>query len=408
MLASFSRLNAHRQGVPVAIRTWFVLLFCLATISLSGAGSRPACAQEAQTLDAGAKIHVTVAGEPDVSGDYTIDTAGNIQMLYVNQVKVGGLTTAQAATKLASKQYLGKYYKNPQVVVTLLNAGGITVEVTGAVTSQGPRQVRTDTRLNDVLQQAGPTLDAQLDKVQVTHGGPGQDHPQDTVNYLAFLNSQDAAGNPVLQNNDVIYVPRKESVQIQVTVRGEVAKPIIRASVPSKTTVYDAIQAAGGLTTNADRTGIVVQHANTTEQIAFDYNAALREPDSAAVNPQLLDGDIVIVRAAATANVYNITGAVRQPGEYDLTRPNFTLADAIGKAGGLGDRPKLKEVQITRAPVGARVQTIKRDFTDPTQQANFIVQPGDTITIPQGAPGHTYDPLTIVGVLVTIFSVFRR
>ncbi len=367
----------------------------------------PAHAQAAQTLDVGAKVHVTVAGEPDVSGDYTVDASGNITLLYVNAVKVAGLSTEQAAAKLASNQFLGKYYKNPQVVVTLLSAGGLTVEVDGAVATQGPRTVRTDTRLNDVMQQAGPALDADLTGIKITHGIPGQAHTTDSVNYLSFLNDQDQAGNPALQDGDVIFVPRKENVQILINIRGEVVKPG-RVSVPANTTAYDAIQAAGGLTLAADRKGIAVQHANTTDQVVLNYDDAIRNPTSATDNPVLLDGDTVIVKAAATPNVYTITGAVRQPGEYDLTTPNYSLATAIGKAGGLGDRPKLKEVTITRTPPGQKVQTIKLDITDPTVQASTLVQPGDNITIPQGSPGARYDPLTIVGVLVSIFTIFRH
>lgn len=395
-----SRIGQFVFPQSVIQRTWLVLCCCLLVLC-AHAGR----AQAAQTLDVGSKVHVTVAGEPDVSGDYTVDQTGNISLLYVNQVHVGGLTTAQAATKLASKEYLGKYYRNPQVVVTLLSAGGITVEVTGAVASQGAHLVRSDTRLNDVMQQAGPALDADLTKVQITHGIPGAAHTTDTVDYLSFLNNQTVMGNPALADGDVIFVPRKDNVQILVTVRGEVAKPG-RISVPSKTTVYDAIQTAGGLLQDADRRGVVLQHANTTDQIPIDYDTAIRQQDNAQANPVLLDGDIVIVKAAATSNVYTITGAVRQPGEYPLTTPNFTLADAIGKAGGLGDRPKMKELTIIRTPPNGRAQTIKLDASDTQIQGNTLVQPGDNINIPQGSPGTHYDPLSILGVLVSIFAVF--
>lgn len=393
----------HQTRAGRLLAAWLVLLCLTALVS-----TRAASAQTAQTLDAGAKIHVTVAGETDVSGDYTVDTAGNIQMLYVNQVHVAGLTTAQASSLLASKRQLGKYIKNPQVVVTLLSAGGINVEVTGAVATQGPRLVRSDARLNDVLQQAGPSLDADLGKVQITHGGPGETaHPQDTVNYSAFLNSQDSAGNPILRNNDVVFVPRKETQPINVSVRGQVAKPG-RAVVPAKTTVYDAIQAAGGLLVDADRKGIAVQHANTTDQIAFDYDLALRQLDNAQTNPVLQDGDAVIVNAAPISNVYAITGAVRNPSEYPLPNTATSLEDAIGRAGGLSDRPKLKELTITRKVGKGGAETIKRDFSNPTDRARFAVLPGDSIYIPQGSPSRTIDPLTAISVLVGIFSVFRR
>lgn len=368
----------------------------------------PLFAQAPPNLDVGSTVHITVAGEPDLSANYTIDQAGDISMLYVNQVHIGGLTTDEAAKKLASKDYLGKYYRNPQVVVTLISSGGIVVEVTGAVATQGARgPIRADSHLNDVLQQSGPALDADLTKVQITHGLPGGTHTTDTVDYLSFLNSQNTAGNPLLHDGDMIFVPRKENVQILVSVRGEVAKPG-RLSLAPSATAYDAIQAAGGLLTDADRKGIVIQHANTTDQIPIKFEEASHAQNDPKINPVLLDGDSIIVKAAETSNVYTITGAVRQPGEYPLTTPNFTLADALGKAGGLGDRPKLKDMTIIRTSASGHATTLKLDATDPQVQGNTLVMPGDNINIPQGTPGTHYDPLTVIGVLVSIIAIFRR
>lgn len=377
-----------------------VLLCLLAVLAV------PCVAQESQTLNAGAKLHVTMANEPEVSGDYTVDAAGNVQMLYVGQVHLAGLTAAQASTRLVSKDSLGRYYKHPQVVVTLLSAGGISVGVTGAVATQGPRLTRTDARLNDVLQQSMPALDADLGKVLITHGGPGDAaHPQDTVNYLAFLNTQDPAGNPSLQDNDVVFVPRKEAVAIQVVVRGQVAKPG-QAATPAKTTVYDALQAAGGLLADADRKGISVQHAGAPDQVAFDYDAAQRQLDDATVNPPLRDGDTVIVNAAAVSYVYTITGAVRSPLEYSLPSSPTTLADAIGRAGGLAERARLKETTIIRKGGKGGAQTLKLDITDPARQASVVIQPGDNINIPQGAPKKAFEPLSLLGGAMSLLRLF--
>ncbi len=373
-------------------------------------GLSPARAQQQQlapasVIDAGAKIHITVAGEPDLSSDYTVDNAGNVTLLYVNQVHLGGQTPARAAQTLAHA--LAKYYRNPQVVVTQLSAGGISIELTGAVSGQGTRVVRSDSRLNDVMQQAGPGLDADLAKVQVTHGQIGETHTTQTVNFLSFLNTQDTLGNPLLRNGDVIYVPRRDAVPIQIVVRGEVAKPG-RVQVAAKSTVYDALQAAGGLVQDANRQGIYLQHANTTQQALLNYDSVLRNQTDAAINPVLLDGDILVVKAANVPNVYTITGAVRNGAQYPLTTPNFTLADAIGQAGGLGDRPKLKEITIIRKPAVGRVQTVKLDASDPTVQGNTIIQPGDNINIPQGTAGTRIDPLTGIGILISIFGILHR
>lgn len=374
----------------------------------AGVQAAPPPAGGATALDAGARIHVTMADAPEITGDYTVDAVGGVQMLYAGQVRLAGLTASQASARLAAKDCLGRYYKHPQVVVTLLSPGGITIEVTGAVTTQGPRPARTDTHLNDVLQQAVPASDAWLDRVQITHGRPGDTtHPQDTVDYLAFLNGQAAAGNPPLQDGDVIFVPRKDAAPINVVVRGQVARPG-QAAVPAKTTVYDTLQAAGGLLPDADRRGISVQHAGATEGVAFDYDAALRQPNDPQINPVLRDGDAVIVAAAAVANAYTITGAVRSPAEYPLTNAATSLADAIGRAGGLAERPKLKEVTIVRKAGKGPAQTVTLDASDLAVQARTVILPGDNISIPQGTVRSRLDPLSALGSVMGILSIFRR
>lgn len=395
-----------RRSLTLALMLWAVVPGGFAPpVQAQLAQAQQAQLAPSSVIDAGAKVHITVAGEPDLSNDYTVDNAGNVTLLYVNQVHLGGLTPARASQTLA--RALSKFYRNPQVVVTQISAGGISVELTGAVSGQGTRLVRSDARLNDVMQQAGPGLDADLAKVQVTHGQTGQAHTTDTVNYLLFLNTQAATGNPLLRNGDVVYVPRRDAVPIQVVVRGEVAKPG-REQVPAKSTLYDALQAAGGLVQDANRQGIYLQHANTAQQSLLNYDAVLRNQTDAAVNPLLLDGDIIVVKAANVPNVYTITGSVRNPAQFPLNTPNFTLADAIGQAGGLGDRPKLKEVTIIRKPGNGRVQTVKLDATDPTVQGNTIIQPGDNIDIPQGKPGTKIDALTGIGILISIFGILRR
>ena len=120
--------------------------------------------------------------------------------------------------------------------------------------------VRPDAGLNVVLQQAGPTADADLAHVQITHGLPGAAHATETVNYLSFLNSQSPMGDPMLHDGDMIFVPHKENPQIMITVRGEVTKPGV-TSVPAQTTLYDAIDVTGGLMRDADRSDIAVLHA---------------------------------------------------------------------------------------------------------------------------------------------------
>ena len=397
-----------------ASRIWAVLLLLFAA-----ALCRPALAQSTASLgsliDSGARLHITVANEAQLTGDYTVDTDGNITLLYINQVRVQGLTPAQAAAAIRGNVAAGgkpatglsQFYVTPQVVVTIADAGGIGVDVAGLVSAPRHYTVRSNAHLDDVLQQAVPALNADLSKIEITRGDT---KAKEVVDYRSFLDSKAEAGNPTLHNGDVVVVGNREPQPITVNVQGQVVKPG-RFQVPPTTSAYSALQAAGGPTLAANTAGIVIKHFGMTDTIPFQFAQAGQNPTDAALNPPLLDGDTIIVPAAPIASTYTLTGpGIRNPSEYPL--PNglpVSLAAAIGKAGGLSDRAKISEVQIIRPnPKTGASQTIKLNATDPSIQGGYLVQAGDNITIGQGGAPTRFDPLQALGILIAVFSILHR
>ena len=242
--------------------------------------------------------------------------------------------------------------------------------------------------------------------MEITHGRPGEAHSKETVNYLSFLNQKIDAGNPPIKDGDVVFVPAKTALPIDVNLRGEVVKPG-RLSVAPKTTAADVIQAGGGLTVNGDRKGISIQHASAAESIPFDYDAAREQPSNTTVNPILIDGDTIIIKALQRSATYIITGGVLRPAEYPITEPVLSLSDAIGRAGGAADRAKLDQTTIIRTGASGTAQVIKVNAKDPAIQARTYIQPGDNISIPAGTPGTPgMGPLQILSTLVTVASLF--
>ncbi|HVX56242.1 MAG TPA: SLBB domain-containing protein, partial [Candidatus Saccharimonadales bacterium] len=211
---------------------------------------------------------------------------------------------------------------------------------------------------------AVPSLDADLTAVKITHSPLASQAPA-TVNYLAFLDNKDLSGNPVLMDRDVVTVARKSEAALQVGVLGQVAAPG-RYQLPSGSTVLDAVRKAQGLTDDADRGHIVVRHANGGAEVTVDYDAAEKSPSTLTANPELNDGDTVTVGGVARPRSYTIAGAVLHPGEYPLPEAPLTLADAIGKAGGLADRPKLDQVSIVRRDASGKVSVVKIKANDPS------------------------------------------
>ena len=388
-----------------------LLFFCLVCVLPL---AKPLFAQAPAVIDANAKLHIVVANEAQLTGDYTVDSAGNITMLYINQVHVQGLTPAQAAAAIRglpagadqAATGLSKFYAAPQVVVSITDTGGIGVDVTGLVSAPRHYVLPSNAHLNDLLVQAVPALNSDLSKVLITHADT---KTQDTVDYRAYLDNKVEAGNPLLRTGDVVNISSSEPLPIFVNVQGQVAAPG-RFQVPAGTTAYTAIQDAKGPTVSANLSAVVIKHFGVTNTLPFQYELAGQTPTDVTLNPVLLDGDTIIIPAAAITSTYTITGpGVRNPAEYTL--PNgapITLASAIGKAGGLSDRAQIKAVQIVRTdPKTQATQTIKLDATNPNVQGTYLVRPGDNITIGQGSPPSKIDPFQILGIVIAIISISR-
>lgn len=111
---------------------------------------------------------------------------------------------------------------------------------------------------------------------------------------------------------------------------------------------------------------VILTHDNG-QQEQFDIAqlaTATRDKD-----PIVQAGDRIYV-PAATADVFYMTGAVKQAGAFPVTN-GLTLRTALAKAGGVSENGSDKKIKITRE--GKTLKDVKLDET--------IVQPGDIIEV---------------------------
>jgi protein involved in polysaccharide export with SLBB domain len=83
-----------------------------------------------------------------------------------------------------------------------------------------------------------------------------------------------------------------------------------------------------------------------------------------------------------------VTGQVRFPGTYSLRTKTDRLADVIARSGGLTRQAYADGVRFIRAVdnVGRINVNLPRALTDTTSSSNIILQPGDSIEIPEYQP----------------------
>jgi polysaccharide biosynthesis/export protein len=149
--------------------------------------------------------------------------------------------------------------------------------------------------------------------------------------------------------------------------------------------LIEAIARAGSTTPNASAEAVIVRApAGKPAQgpilpdqktvAAETQRVNLRDLQSGALtqNIALRDGDTIYVPRAESIYVF---GQVKNPGAYALQDAETTVLQALSLAGGVTDRGAASRIKIVRVVKGEKVE-IKVKLTD-------LVQPGDTIIVPE-------------------------
>jgi len=71
-------------------------------------------------LDTGDKVRITVYGETDLSGEFVVDSSGQVQLPLVGQVKAAHLTLHEFINEVSTALKEG-YLKDPKVSVEVMN-----------------------------------------------------------------------------------------------------------------------------------------------------------------------------------------------------------------------------------------------------------------------------------------------
>lgn len=187
-----------------------------------------------------------------------------------------------------------------------------------------------------------------------------------------------------------------------VSVTGEVEAPSRQPLTDVPLTLLDAINAAGGLTKEADPRTVKVRRGSRNYTV--DMQAFLEEAVGAN-NPVLQNGDVISVGRLALQEAY-LLGQVVKPSTVDLTRENVTLTQALTRVGGLReDQADARGIFVFRdTPMGITVYQL--DASNPTAfliGTRFVILPQDVIYVTT-APLHRWNRL-ITSLLPTLTTV---
>jgi len=270
------------SAAPVRIGEALVAaVFCVTAWTLPAA----AAAQTDYRIGAQDVLTITVFGEPDLAGKYTVEQDGTFTFPLIGRVTAGGVTLRQFEQEL-KKQLADGFLKNPQVTVSIETYRSQRIIVMGEVRSPGEYQLTGDTTLLAALARAGSTTPAASREALIVRAGRrlglnGEGGEAEVIKVdLAALQAGNVALNLTLQDGDTVNVPKAQSVFVSGQVKAPGAYAVERG-----TTVLQALSLAGGLTDRGADSRIKIQRT---------INGKLKEM-KAKLTDVVEPGDTIIV-----------------------------------------------------------------------------------------------------------------
>jgi protein involved in polysaccharide export with SLBB domain len=234
-----------------------------------------------------------------------------------------------------------------------------------------------------------------------------QNIPVDGMTLDELRRFMEAQLSRYLDGPPVMTVSFTDSKLLIVSVLGHVANPGT-IQLPIEGTLQEAIAKAGGPLPGASIEAVNLIREEDGKKKKYQFNLyRLNLLGDLKHNPELENGDIVLVTGNSIFSSVKIIGSVRSPGVYEPPQ-GATLIDVIFLAGGLANDADLSKIRHV-SPSSKESKELEIDlnayFKAPYQYDLPRVMPGDIIVVPQKKT-FWRDVLSIVGPISSILTLF--
>jgi len=275
---------------------------------------------EPYRIRTGDVLEIGVWGEDGMTRRVTVGPDGRISYYQTTELMAAGRTLGELKAELRSQ--LKEYFKHPEVVLSLSDSAGLFVSVTGQVRNPGLYKINNESRVADVIAQAGGiplgstayaeryVEVADLSTAWVLRGDQFVEaQPGVPVDFTKlFGSSRDpreiALNNVRLQASDRIFIPSAVSLDNKVFVLGQVRLPqVIQYS--KEISFLEAIARAGDVPESAwERRSFIIRGRFNKPQIIEVNTRAVRTGEARDI--RLQPGDVVFLPKTPLAKAADV------------------------------------------------------------------------------------------------------
>ena len=237
-------------------------------------------------------ISINLTDTDDLDGTYLIDQDGMIDLPFIGKIKLDNLTLNEAQNILL--QIIQKFYKNPDLQITIEDFNSSKVYIVGAVRNQITINLnQKPIKLIEAAIQANFNPSA-ADKLYGTKGLLRRDSKVYKIDLLNAFQSTDEKENFYLKKDDVIFIDRNSDA---IHVFGEVTKPgVYFPNMDYSLTELISTSGLNQLTANAKKVYVIREKFNSFLEVDI-YQLDVKNPINLIVGRKFLlqERDIVFI-----------------------------------------------------------------------------------------------------------------
>ena len=303
---------------------------------------------------------VTIWTSPPIVANTVVTPEGTLLIPSVGEIRVADLSLTKARAVILDE--IRRRFISAKATVTLTSPRTVIVTVLGHVLVPGTYVLSTTDRVSRAIEAANQVARSQKveeelnlqymrtlqsKRLIVVHHRNGTDQAVDLSRYAA---ENLYTLNPYLQGGDVIVVPRVNEHRGLIGVYGAVHLPGRLEYVPGDS-MHTAIDLAYGCT----------EEAITDSVELYRYDRSGKEKQQTVINLNqsgsdmpLEAGDRIVVRRKPDLRGdprVVVSGEVRFPGTYPISREGTRLTQIIAMAGGFTSQAALSSATVVRQAV---------------------------------------------------------